>query len=123
MPDDMEDNQELDVEQAFINYALSDNLSLKAGRFLSYSGWETEEPTGLFQYSGTGYAGYFYGGYQQGVSGLYTGDGYAVAVSVVNDLGGEIQTLNILAWKPCLRLCQQTKSPSKAFIQKMAMLN
>ena len=88
-PDDMEDNQELDVEQAFINYALSDNLSLKAGRFLSYSGWETEEPTGLFQYSGTGYAGYFYGGYQQGVSGLYTGDGYAVAVSVVNDLGGE----------------------------------
>ena len=88
-PDDMEDNQELDVEQAFINYALSDNFSLKAGRFLSYSGWETEEPTGLFQYSGTGYAGYFYGGYQQGVSGLYSGDGYALAVSVVNDLGGE----------------------------------
>ncbi|WP_440876792.1 outer membrane beta-barrel protein [Thalassotalea sp. PLHSN55] len=87
--DDLEDNQELDIEQAFITYAVSDQFSVKAGRFLSYSGWETEEPTGLFQYSGTGYAKYFYGGYQQGVSGIYSGDKYAVAVSVVNDLAGE----------------------------------
>lgn len=78
----------VDLEQAFINYAVSDNFSVKAGRFLSYSGWETEEPTGLFQYSGTGYAAYFYGYYQQGVSGIYSGDGFAVAVSVVNDLAG-----------------------------------
>ena len=28
----------VDVEQAFISYAISDNLSIKAGRFLSYSG-------------------------------------------------------------------------------------
>lgn len=87
--DDLEDNQEVDIEQAFITYALSENLSVKAGRFLSYTGWETEEPTGLFQYSGTGYAKYFYGGYQQGISGIYSGDKYAVAVSVVNDLAGE----------------------------------
>ncbi len=79
--------EEVDIEQAFISYAVSDAFSVKAGRFLSYSGWETEEPTGLFQYSGTGYAAYFYGGYQQGVSGLYIGDGYQVALSVVNDLG------------------------------------
>ncbi|XPF95130.1 outer membrane beta-barrel protein [Colwellia sp. RE-S-Sl-9] len=78
----------VDLEQAFISYAVSDNFSVKAGRFLSYSGWETEEPTGLFQYSGTGYAKYFYGYYQQGISGIYSGDGYAVAVSVVNDLAG-----------------------------------
>lgn len=87
--DDLEENQEVDIEQAFISYAVSDDFSIKAGRFLSYSGWETEEPTGLFQYSGTGYGSYFYGGYQQGVSALYSGDGYALAVSVVNDLGGE----------------------------------
>ncbi|MGJ8679480.1 porin [Paraglaciecola sp.] len=80
------------VEQAFISYAVSDNLSIKAGRFLSYSGWETEEPTGLFQYSGTGYAKYFYGYYQQGVSALYSGDKFAVAVSVVNDLAGPQST-------------------------------
>lgn len=82
-------NDKTDVEQAFITYAVSDQFTVKAGRFLSYSGWETEEPTGLFQYSGTGYAAYFYGGYQQGVSGLYTGDGFSAALSVVNDLAGE----------------------------------
>ncbi|GLR71656.1 outer membrane beta-barrel protein [Agaribacter marinus] len=79
--------EEVDLEQAFVSYAVSDQFSIKAGRFLSYTGWETEEPTGLFQYSGTGYAAYFYGGYQQGVSGIYSGDGFAVALSVVNDLG------------------------------------
>lgn len=82
----------VDIEQAFITYAVSDNFSVKAGRFLSYTGWETEEPTGLFQYSGTGYAKYFYGYYQQGVSGIYSGDGYALAVSVVNDLAGPQST-------------------------------
>lgn len=82
----------VDLEQAFITYALTDSFSVKAGRFLSYTGWETEEPTGLFQYSGTGYAKYFYGYYQQGVSGLYSGDKFAVAVSVVNDLAGPDST-------------------------------
>lgn len=82
------EDEGVDIEQAFINYAVSDNFSIKAGRFLSYTGWETEEPTGLFQYSGTGYAPYFYGYYQQGISGYYSGDKFAVAVSVVNDLAG-----------------------------------
>ncbi|MGB5325395.1 MAG: hypothetical protein WBN40_08240, partial [Pseudomonadales bacterium] len=87
--DDQDDTggQETDVEQAFITYKFDDTFSLKGGRFLSYSGWETEEPTGLFQYSGTGYAKYFYGGYQQGVSGYYDGPGFDIAVSLVNDLG------------------------------------
>ena len=78
---------ETDVEQAFFTYAINDSISVKAGRFLSYSGWESEEPTGLFQYSATGYGKYFYGAYQQGVSGYYDGDGFDVALSVVNDLG------------------------------------
>jgi len=78
----------VDLEQAFIKYAVSENFSVKAGRFLSYTGWETEEPTGLFQFSATGYAKYFYGYYQQGVSGIYTGDKFAVAISAVSDLAG-----------------------------------
>lgn len=86
------DKGAVDVEQAFITYDLTSEFSIKAGRFLSYSGWETEEPTGLFQYSGTGYAPAFYGYYQQGVSALYNGDGYALAVSVVNDLAGPTET-------------------------------
>lgn len=78
---------EVDLEQAFFTYSISEQLSVKVGRFLSYSGWEAEEPTGLFQYSGAGYAKYFYGGYQQGTSVLYTADSFDVAFSLVNDLG------------------------------------
>lgn len=76
------------VEQAFITKKFSDEFSVKAGRFLSYSGWETEEPTGLFQYSGVGYAPFFYGYYQQGVSAIYSGKKFAVMGSVVNDVFG-----------------------------------
>jgi hypothetical protein len=75
-----------DVEQAYFTYALSDTFSMKAGRFLSYMGWETEDPTGLFQYSGAGYGGLFYGGYQQGVSALYSGGLFDVGLSVVDDI-------------------------------------
>lgn len=78
----------VDLEQAYINYSFTESFSVKAGRFLSYSGFESEEPTGLYQYSGTGYAKYFYGYYQQGVSGMYSGDKFAVAVSLVNSLAG-----------------------------------
>ena len=81
------EGEETHVEQAYINYALTDTLSITAGRFLSYSGWETEDPTGLFQFSGTGYAKYFYGAYQQGVSLFYGTDSFSLAMSVVNDLG------------------------------------
>lgn len=82
----------VDLEQAVLSYAVSDSFSIKAGRFLSYSGFEAEEPTGLFQYSGTGYAPLFYGYYQQGVSASYSGSNYTVAVSVVNDLAGPTST-------------------------------
>lgn len=71
------------VEQAFITKAFNEQFSMKVGRFLSYTGWETEEPTGLFQYSGTGYAPYFYGFYQNGVSAYYNGGKFAVMGSAV----------------------------------------
>lgn len=76
------------VEQAFITKAFTEQFSMKVGRFLSYSGWETEEPTGLFQYSGTGYAPSFYGYYQQGVSAYYDGGKFALMGSVVTDVFG-----------------------------------
>jgi hypothetical protein len=76
------------VEQAFVTKKFNDQFSIKAGRFLSYSGWETEEPTGLYQYSGTGYGQYFYGYYQQGVSAYYDGGKFALMGSVVNDVFG-----------------------------------
>jgi len=81
-------DQGVDLEQAYITYGLTNNISIKAGRFLSYSGFESEEPTGLYQYSGTGYAPYFYGYYQQGISGIYSAEKFSIAVSLVNDLSG-----------------------------------
>ena len=81
------DGEEFDIEQAFVTYEVNDVLNFKAGRFLSYSGWETEDPTGLYQYSKTGYAKYFYGGYQQGFSVYYKAPKFDVALSVTNDLG------------------------------------
>lgn len=75
------------IEQAFITKQINESFSLTAGRFLSYTGWETEEPTGLYQFSGTGYAPVFYGFYQQGISGQYVvNDAISFTVSVVNDL-------------------------------------
>lgn len=79
--------EEVHVEQAYFSYAVAEDLSFKAGRFLSYSGWETEDPTGLFQYSGTGYAKYFYGGYQQGMSLKYGNGSFDAALSLINDIG------------------------------------
>ncbi|MFL0811124.1 MAG: porin [Agarilytica sp.] len=83
--DENEENTSTFVEQAFITKDFGSGFSVKGGRFLSYSGWETEEPTGLFQYSGAGYGGLFYGGYQQGVSAYYDTDVVDVMFSVVND--------------------------------------
>jgi hypothetical protein len=72
------------VEQAFITKAFGDKFSIKAGRFLSYTGWETEEPTGLFQYSFVGYQPYFYGWYQQGVSAYADFGTVELMASVIN---------------------------------------
>lgn len=74
------------VEQAFITKTFNDMFSIKAGRFLSYTGWETEEPTGLFQYSTIGYQTFFYGWYQQGVSAVYDFGTVQLMGSVVNSL-------------------------------------
>jgi hypothetical protein len=79
-------DKEVDIEQAFIVYDYGNGLSFKAGRFLSYSGWETEEPTGLFQYSGTGYAGSFYGYYQDGLSVKYSSEYFDFGISAVDEV-------------------------------------
>lgn len=84
---DFEDVSTTFVEQAFITKKFNDQFSIKMGRFLSYTGWETEEPTGLFQYSGAGngagYAQNFYGYYQNGISAYYDGGMFDVMGSVV----------------------------------------
>ena len=48
-------NTGIKLEQAYVTYALPDStvsgVSIKAGRFLSALGFESDEPTGLYQYS------------------------------------------------------------------------
>jgi hypothetical protein len=55
-----------DLEQAFVTYSHKNGGFFTAGKFLSSTGWETAEPTGLYQYSYS--ATLVYGGYQNGVS-------------------------------------------------------
>ena len=58
------------VEQGFISYATTPSLSFGAGKFLSSSGWEAAEPTGMYQFSYSD--ALVYGGYQNGVNVSYT---------------------------------------------------
>ncbi len=83
------DANEIDLEQAFLTYDLGEGTSITAGKFLSYMGWETAEPTGLYQYS------YAYGttipGYHNGVTIDFSDDwgslGLALVDSVYDDDG------------------------------------
>jgi len=87
------------LEQAHIGYALSDNFSIKAGKFLSVIGFESFEPTGLYQYSSA--VSTVYPGHHTGIAGVYSGDAFGVYASVVDgtwsadndpdDLGYEVQ--------------------------------
>lgn len=56
----------VDLEQAFLTYTYENGAFFTAGKFLSSTGWETAEPTGLYQFSTS--ATLVYGGYQNGVS-------------------------------------------------------
>ena len=55
-----------DLEQAFLTYTHENGGFFTAGKFLSSTGWETAEPTGLYQFSYS--ATLVYGGYQNGIS-------------------------------------------------------
>jgi hypothetical protein len=57
------------LEQGFLTYTTGP-VAFTAGKFLSVSGWEAAEPTGMYQYD---YSDAFvYGGYQNGVAVSYT---------------------------------------------------
>lgn len=73
-----------ELEEAFMTYDAGDGLSLVAGKYLSVSGWETAEPTGLYQYSTS--ATLVYGGYQNGVGVNYSTDQFGLFGSVVTSV-------------------------------------
>lgn len=90
------DQGAVEVEQAFVTVTPVENLTLKAGKFLSALGYEAAEPTAMYQYSYSatiiGYPGYANGvaaKYDAGlikvhvavVDGAYSSDGDAESVS------------------------------------------
>jgi len=88
---DIDGNDSIGLEQAYITYAFSDMVSINAGRFLSSIGFEAAEPTDMFQYSYS--TGIPYPGYQNGVSlSISPSDMIGIYASVVTgvwDGGGD----------------------------------
>ena len=72
----------VDLEQAFVGFSVSDQFSLKAGKFLSCIGYETFDVNGLYQYSAA--ASTVYPGHHTGLAGVYSGDTFGVYGSVVD---------------------------------------
>jgi hypothetical protein len=75
------------LEQAFLSYAIgSGATNLTIGRFLSVSGFEAAEPTGLYQFSVN--KALRYGGYQTGLSLGYNGGMFGLYGAVVTNPWG-----------------------------------
>ena len=73
----------VDLEQAFVGFSLSDQFSLKAGKFLSSIGYESFDVNGRYQYSAA--ASTVYPGHHTGLAGVYSGDAFGVYASAVAD--------------------------------------
>jgi hypothetical protein len=87
------DDDETEVEQAFVTYHMDgelEGLAITAGRYASMLGFEAFEPTGLYQYS-TAYASNYLGdlstlpGYAQGVKATYETDNMFFGLSLQDE--------------------------------------
>ncbi len=72
------------VEQAYVNYKFDEQSSFTAGRFLSYMGYEGDEPYKLFQYSYAYDFGLPYAGYNDGVKYDYAADKFSFGAALVS---------------------------------------
>jgi hypothetical protein len=108
----------VDLEQAFVGFSVSDQFSLKAGKFLSCIGFETFDVNGLYQYSAA--ASTVYPGHHTGLAGVYSGETFGVYGSVVDgtwsadgdtdDLGYEVQVFTSPAEGLTIKLGYATES-------------
>jgi len=84
-PDSDSDGDDVTVEQAYVTYAFDEASSFTAGRFLSYMGYEGDEPYKLFQYSTAyDYFGVPYAGYNDGIKYDYTTEMGSFGVALVS---------------------------------------
>lgn len=80
------DTEDFDLEQAFITYDLGDGSAFTAGKFLSFHGWETAEPTGLYQFSYAYDLNATIPGYFNGVSYSFNDDLMSIGASLVDSI-------------------------------------
>ena len=66
----------VELEQAYIAYETGSGVGLTLGKFLSCTGFEATEPTGMYQYSHS--ATLVYGSYQHGAAATYGKDKFAL---------------------------------------------
>ena len=74
---------ESDMEEAVLTYTISDNLSVSAGRMLSYLGFEAYDAPNMYQISSAYIStatSYLYDGYADGVSIDYATDIFSIGV-------------------------------------------
>jgi len=86
---DSDDADDIELEQAFISYTLMDsetsNLTVTAGRFLSWMGWESADLVNLYQFSYGGLGNFgVVPGYQDGARAVFSGDMYSVGAAIVD---------------------------------------
>ena len=81
-------DEEFDLEQAFLTYDVGDGLSIDAGKYRSYLGFESWEPTGLYQYSTAYDLIDLRPGHSNGVRVNYGDDFVNFGVSLVDSLYG-----------------------------------
>ena len=110
----------VDLEQAFVGFSVSDQFSLKAGKFLSCIGYETYDVNTLNQFSHAASTAGIYPGHHTGLAGVYSGDTFGVYGSVVDgtwsadsdtdDLGYEVQVFTSPAEGLTIKLGYATES-------------
>ena len=72
------------LEQAYIAYETGSGVGLTLGKFLSCTGFEAAEPTGMYQYSHS--ATLVYGGYQHGIAAAYGKEKFALYGALVSSV-------------------------------------
>ena len=104
------------LEQGFVNYTMG-GFGVTAGRFLSSSGYEAAEPTGMFQYSYS--KTLVYGYYQNGLALSYSTPMFGLYGAVVSDLWNpqEFELLNSAGFEG-----QITLTPVEGITAKVAYL-
>ena len=105
----------VELEQAYIAYETGSGVGLTLGKFLSCTGFEAAEPTGMYQYSHS--AMLVYGGYQHGAAAAYGKGKFALYGALVSSVwDGDDTTFDDFGFE-----AQLTLAPLNGLTAKFAL--